>query len=57
MHNPMTTQPNNSQEIIYADTDQPMTMQQLAAALDRISAPTQAEDTPLPFDPDDYPVV
>ena len=41
---------------IYADTNQALTFQDLARALDRISQPTEIEDTPLPFDPDDYPV-
>ncbi len=44
-------------ETIYADTNQTMTLKDLAGALDRISRPTEIEDIPLPFDPDDYPVV
>ena len=41
---------------IYADTNQALTFQDLARALDRISQLTEIEDTPLPFDPDDYPL-
>jgi hypothetical protein len=50
-------QEKEEQEQIYADTNQTMTLKDLAGALDRISRPTEIEDIPLPFDPDDYPVV
>ncbi len=45
------------EEIIYADTNYQLSLKDMAEALDRISQPTQVEDIPLPFDPDDYPVV
>lgn len=41
---------------IHADTNQELTFQDLARTLDRISQLTEIEDTPLPFDPDDYPL-
>src|SRR5260221_10281365 len=45
------------ENIIYADSDYTLSLKDMADALDRISRSTQVEDTPLPFDPDDYPVV
>ncbi len=45
------------QETIRADTNQALSFKDLVSALDRISRPTEIEDIPLPFDPDDYPVV
>ncbi len=45
------------QETIRADTNQALSFKGLASLLDRISRPTEIEDIPLPFDPDDYPVV
>ena len=45
------------EEIIYADSDYTLTLKDRADVLDRISTPIQEEDTPLPCDPDDYPVV
>jgi len=45
------------EETIYADTNQAFTLKDLVGALDRVSHPTEIEDIPLPFDPDDYPVV
>lgn len=50
-------QEEEERETIYADTNQVLTFRDLANALDRISRPTEVEDIPLPFDPDDYPVV
>jgi len=44
-------------ETIRADTDRALSFKDLVSALDRISRPTEMEDIPLPFDPDDYPVV
>src|SRR5258708_4927416 len=44
-------------EIIHADTDRASSPEELAKALDIISHLTEVKDTPLPFDPDDYPVV
>jgi hypothetical protein len=44
-------------EIIHADTNQGLSFRDLVNALDKISHPTEKEDVPLPFDPDDYPVV
>ena len=44
------------EEIIYADTSYTLSLKDMADALDKISTPTQIADTPLPFDPDDYPV-
>ncbi len=45
------------QETIRADTNRALSFKDLVSALDRISRPTEIEDIPLPFDPDDYPVV
>jgi len=45
------------QETIHADTNRALSFKDLVSALDRISRPTEREDIPLPFDPDDYPVV
>jgi len=45
------------EETIYADTNQSLTFKDLVNVLDRISHPTEVEEIPLPFDPDDYPVV
>lgn len=42
---------------IHADTDQALNFQELVRAFDAMTIPTQVADTPLPFDPDDYPVV
>jgi hypothetical protein len=50
-------QEEEEQETIYADTNQTLSFKDLVTALDRISSPTAIEDVPLPFDPDDYPVV
>ena len=50
-------QEERERETIYADTNQVLTFKDLASALDRISHPTEIEEIPLPFDPDDYPVV
>ena len=36
-----------------ADTDKPRT----AAPLDRFTKPTEREDVPITFDPDDYPLI
>lgn len=44
-------------ETIHVDTNQGLSFKDLVSALDRISRPTEIEDIPLPFDPDDYPVV
>ncbi len=44
-------------ETIRADTNRALSFKDLVSALDRISRPTEMEDIPLPFDPDDYPVV
>lgn len=54
----MTTQViREEQETIRADIAQALSFKDLVNALDRISRPTEIEDIPLPFDPDDYPVV
>ncbi len=54
----MTTQViREEQETIRADTAQALSFKDLVNALDTISRPTEVEDIPLPFDPDDYPVV
>lgn len=44
-------------ETVRADTTRALSFGELVNALDRISRPTEIEDVPLPFDPDDYPVV
>jgi len=50
-------QEEEEQETIYADTNRALSFKDLVSALDRISHSTEREDIPLPFDPDDYPVV
>jgi hypothetical protein len=54
---PSTEFMQREQETIRADTSQSLSFRDLVNALDRISRPTEMEDIPLPFDPDDYPVV
>jgi hypothetical protein len=51
------TQEREGQEAIRADTNQILSFKELVNVLDRISHPTEVEEIPLPFDPDDYPVV
>lgn len=41
---------------IVADTDIPMTVQELAELLHRIGKPTTEQDVELSVDPDDYPL-
>jgi hypothetical protein len=53
------TPPHDDQERnepIIPDTDALLTTDQMAAALEQVSQPTEQESAPLDFNPDDYPL-
>ena len=41
---------------VFADTDQPYTMQQMAQAWKAVTKPIPEDDIPVSVDPDDYPL-
>jgi hypothetical protein len=48
--------PSDDDLDIVPDTDQAMTIEEMAEAFRRIGTPTECEDVELSFDPDDYPL-